>query len=213
MSLGELLAYLTANRSRTILAHHLCQLNQCLHEAIRTFVDNLRACLSSNFAKPCLASLLLWQETFEAELLVRQAALDKSWNEGCGSRQTFHLDSESDTFAHQHKARVTDARGASVTYQCDIQTRGYLFGHLCRRLVLIELVVALHRDVNVVMLHQDTRCTRVLCQDKVGLLKHIHSPEGHILQIADRRWNNIELCHSSIFITGARVGSKVNSFS
>ena len=93
-SLGELFAYLTANRSLSILSHHLRQLNQCLQEAIGTLVDNLSARLGSDFAKPSLASFLLGQKTFEAELLVGQTALDKRWNESGGSWQTFHLNAE-----------------------------------------------------------------------------------------------------------------------
>ena len=57
--------------------------------------------------------------------------------------------------------------------------------------MLIELMMALERSVDVKMLQKDTAGTGIFRQDQVHRLQHVYRAKGHILQVADRCWNEV----------------------
>ena len=58
--------------------------------------------------------------------------------------------------------------------------------------MFVELVIARGRGIDLIGAEQIGRGPRVLAGDEIGLFEHAERPEGQILQIADRRRNEIQ---------------------
>lgn len=61
--------------------------------------------------------------------------------------------------------------------------------------MFIELVVGIHLFLDAQMLEQHRRGARVFSQNKIDFGKHPDGPNRDVVQISDRRRNDIELSH------------------
>ena len=184
--LGVELADFAADADLAFCTKHFLQLFEQLDEAVGALVDNHRALLISKCFYGRLTSFLVWQEAEEDEAVARQAAVDERRHEGCGARQTLHLDAFLHGFAHQQESRVADAGGAGVGDDGDSGACLQAFDEARHRLVLVEDVVALQRCLDAVVLQEHAAGAGVFGQDEVDRAENLDSTISHVAEVPYR---------------------------
>ena len=193
-----------------LFAKDFTELLEGLDQPSGGLVEDNAAGLVFECFQPCLPSLLLWQESFEAEFVAGESAAHEGWNECGGSRKGLHLYALFHALAHQEESRVADAGCACIADECGCLSSFKASDHLLHGFVFVELVVGEQFPVDVVMLQQHAGGAGVFCQYEISLFQHSHRPEGHIFEISHRCRHNVEHSHGSFFLC-AKVGTKVKS--
>ena len=95
------------------------------------------------------------------------------------------------------KTGIGNSGRTGVGDQRDIFALPHLRHKLRRDFALVEIVVTHHRPVNLIMPQQNRRMTRVLRGDEIDATQRLHRAKRHILQVANRRGNQVEFAGQS----------------
>ena len=104
-------------------------------------------------------------------------------------------------------ARVGEARRAGIRYERHVPAAVHLANQLRRLAAVIELRVA--RQVlraDVVLAEKELRVPRVLARDHVNVLQDPQRTQGNVLEVADRRGDEIELAYGRM-VTARMTGT------
>ena len=127
--------------SPPFFSEEFSQLRQCFKNPVGRFVEDDAPFFGGQCTQTRLSSFLRRQESFEAKAVGRQSRYHKCRHESCGSRQTFHLRTLTNAFAHEQEARIGDARCARIGDQRDVFASYHPFDNLFHRPVFVELVM------------------------------------------------------------------------
>lgn len=185
-SLGMDFANLAGDADMTFGGQDSLQLLQQFDKSERRLVEDGGVRNGGQSLDGRLTTFFVREETEEQETIARETAIDKCRDKGSGARQTLDVDAMPDSFADKEEARIADARSAGIGHHSDIVTSHDKVDNTANDLMFIEDVIRLHGGVDLIVLHKDTRGTRILGQDKIDRLEHLDGAESHIGQITDR---------------------------
>ena len=186
------LRQLPANTRPPVSSGHSPQLSQSPQQPMRRLIQHHHTLLFGQLLQTSLPALLRRQKALETPTLTRQTAPHQRRNHGRRTGQTLHLHTGLQCSPHQQETRITHARRARIGHQ----------GHLLATLqslhkprhatVLIILVIRLHPRPNVIVLQQHTSPASILTKHRPYLTQHPQTAKRHILQIANRRRNQMK---------------------
>src|SRR5712691_2720531 len=170
------------------------EVGQQITHAIRAFIDDERAATGEELGQlaPARAALLLG-ETDEREFARRQSRRDERGDSRRGPGHRDYLVPRRDRGGDELLARVGETRRARIRYQRHVPAAVHLAEQLGGLAAVVELGVA--RQVlraNVVLAEEELRVPGVLARDHMDLLEDPQRAQRHVLQVADRRGDEIE---------------------
>src|SRR5213593_1798038 len=176
--------------------------------AIRALIDDERSATREELGELAAArAALLLGEAHEGELACRQPRRDER---GDGRRGPGHRDDfvpSRDRRGDELLARVGEGRRARIRYERHVPAAVHLANKLRGLTAVIELRVA--RQVlraDVVLAEKELRVPRVLARDHVNVLQDPQRTQGNILEVADRRGDEIELAYGRM-VTARKTGT------
>ena len=168
------------------------ELLERLHEPVWRFVEDHRPCLFREGFQQGLAPFFLGQEPFEAETVAGEAGTDDRRNAGGCSGKGLDFDPFFGAGPGEEESGVGDARCPGVANQRDVQPAQDAFLDQFAGLVFIVFMVRLKGNMDIVMLQQHGGGAGVFREDEIGFPEDPDGPQGHVLQVPDWGWNNIE---------------------
>ena len=132
----------------------LGKLLQSTHQPVWRLVKDHCPWLRSQFPETGLTPLLHREETFETESVARKAGRDHCRNQCRRPGECTDFYPGFGAGPHKEETRIGNARRTGITDQSHVQTGENTLLEELHRPVFIELVVGLHSDVYIVVLHE-----------------------------------------------------------
>ena len=170
---------------------------QCPYKTVRSLIQNDGPGLLLQFLKNSLPLLLLRRKkSLEAEPSCRLSGGNERIYRRAGSRDRNHPDAGLHCHLHQDLTGIGDTRRSGVRHTGNRLSFEHTV-HQCPRLRhLIVFMVAGHRRVDIEVIEKPDASPGILRGDQIRFLQDPDRPEGHILQIPDRRRHHIQ--HSAV---------------
>src|SRR2546426_3092580 len=170
------------------------EVGQQITHAIRAFVDDERAATSEELGqpRPGRAALLLG-ETDEGEFARRKSRRDERGDGRRGPRHRDDLMPRRDCRGDELLARIRETRRARIRYEGHVPAPVHLTEQLGGLAAVVELGVARQMlRADVVLAEEQLGMPGVLARDHVDLPEDPQRAQRDVLQVADRRGDEVE---------------------
>ncbi len=182
---------LATNGGDTFRAESLSEITESTWESHRRLIDYYRARVGGELGESCGETLLEGQESFESESVARDSGGYECRDERRRTGEALHLDAGIAAGTCEHKPGIANSGGTGVRHQGDILAGEEFLDDTGYGTMLIISVMAAHRGVDIVMLHQYGAGASIFGEYQIRLLKDADSSEGHILEVANRGRNYV----------------------
>ena len=132
------------------------------------------------------------QKTDEMKFVRRQSAGRQRGDQRAGAGHGFDAEAGGDGGFDHALAGIADARAAGVGDQRDLFAAPQSLDDFFAAFGFVELEIAEQRFGNFEVLEQLARAARVFRRDHVAFLEHAQRAQGDVLEIADRRGDEIK---------------------
>ena len=172
-------------------AESLCEIFQSARESHGRLVNDNRAGIGGELGESSSETLLEREETFEHETVARYSGGDECRHECRRPGEALHLDAGIAACTGEHKAGIADAGCTGIGNERDILAGEEILDDTVDGAMLIIAVMASHRGVDIVMLHEHGAGAGILSEYQIRLLEDTNRAEGHILEVANGRRDNM----------------------
>ena len=187
MQLGDL-----TRHGNPALAEIFRQIAQCPFQPVRRLIDDTGARLGLEHLQTLLSGLAVrGQESLKAPFSARQTALCQRTHRRTRTRHRNDLNAVLMTQRREILSRIADRRHTGIGHERTGLTLLNAPDNLRSALLAVVLMIAHHRLGDLQIVQQLTAHPGVLRRDKVALAENAHRAVGQILQIADRRADQI----------------------
>ena len=182
----------SADRTFAILAKGFGELAEGSGQPEGGFIDYDRPLLFGELAQTRGATFFQRKEAFEKKSVARQPGAYKGRDKSRRTGETLDIDSRFATCTGKHESRVADSGGAGIGNQCYVLSRLNLLDDSGDGGMLIIAVMTSEGGMNIVMTEKHAARARVFGKDQISLLEHAQGAERDVLEVPDRRGNDIK---------------------
>ncbi len=198
----ERLGQLSAEHGNSIATEHISKVAKRFQYAVRSFVEDQRTRLFFQCFEPCTScSCLGRQKAFEDESIRGQPSRRQCGDQRTSTRHRHHCNPSGTRLAHQVISRIGNQRRTRIGDQRDILSTLQPPDESPPLFTLVMLVASCQRRLNTEVREQPRRVTGILRGYQRHLSQHPQRSGTDVLQIADRRGDDIKRPHSGIRTT------------